>query len=130
MWYTDAPVFFRLWGIPFVLVGLYMVAGRFFVDSFQSSKTLYGVTNERILIVSGISNRNVKSLNLRTLTDITLSEKPSGIGTITFGPTVSANWQKNFPFSRRVEPDYPLFEAIPNAKNVYEIIRQAQKTQT
>jgi len=129
VWISDAPIFFRLWGIPFVLVGLYMVIGRFIVDSLQRSKTFYGVTNERIIIVSGISGRNVKSLNLRTLTDITLNEKPGGVGTITFGSAVSTSWQSNFPFSRRVEPDCPLFEGIPSAKNVYEIIRQAQKTQ-
>src|SRR5574341_1461370 len=59
---SNAPVFFWLWGIPFVLVGLYFIGGRFFVDGWQRDKTYYGVTNERIIIVSGLLNRKVKTL--------------------------------------------------------------------
>ena len=59
----NAPVFFVLWGVPFVLIGLYMVFGRFFVDALQRAKTFYGVTNERVIIVSGLFGRKVKSLN-------------------------------------------------------------------
>ena len=32
VFYTNAPLFFRLWGIPFILVGIYMLVGRFFGD--------------------------------------------------------------------------------------------------
>ncbi len=35
---TNAPFFFKLWGIPFVLVGLYMVIGRFFADAKAREK--------------------------------------------------------------------------------------------
>lgn len=86
---TDAPFFFKLWGVPFVLVGLYIVFGRFFVDARLRGRTYYGVTNERVIIVSGLFSRSVKSLNLRTLTDVTLEEKPDGTGTITFGPSAA-----------------------------------------
>src|SRR5262245_41322509 len=47
---TDAPFFFRLWGIPFVLVGLYLVFGRFFAVAREAERTWYAVTNRRILI--------------------------------------------------------------------------------
>jgi hypothetical protein len=81
------PLFFVLWGIPFVAVGLHFIVGRFFVDAKQRAHTFYGVTNQRVIIVSGILNSKVKSLNLRTLSDLTLDERSNGKGTISFGAT-------------------------------------------
>jgi hypothetical protein len=63
------------------------VFGRFIVDARERERTFYGITSERIIIVSGLFSRRTKSLNLRTLTDISLIERPDGSGTITFGPT-------------------------------------------
>ena len=53
-----APLFFALWGIPFVAIGLYIVFGRFFVDAMVRSKTFYGVTSERILIITAAPKRS------------------------------------------------------------------------
>ncbi len=36
---NGAPVFFRLWGMPFILVGLYIVFGRFFADAMARERT-------------------------------------------------------------------------------------------
>jgi hypothetical protein len=131
VWASNAPIFFRLWGVPFVLIGLYMIFGRFFVDVWQRKKTFYGVTNERVIIISGLFNQSVKSLNLQTLTDITLEEKTNGSGTITFGAISSSNWWANngFRWGRNNEPEAPNFEQIEKAKSVYETIRNAQKQQ-
>lgn len=87
---TPGPInfIFALFGLPFVLVGLYMVFGRFLVDRAQRDRTVYAVSNERILIRSGLFSRTVKSLNLRTLSDITLSERSDGSGTVTFGASL------------------------------------------
>ena len=121
---NSPPVFFALWGIPFVALGLYIMFGRFFVDVAQRSKTAYGVTNQRVIIRSGIFSQDTKSLNLRTLSDVTLSEKRDGSGTITLGPSVGyyswfagAAWPG---MSRRLPP---RFDNIPDAKRVYDLIR-------
>lgn len=129
VWSGNAPIFFRLWGLPFLIVGLYMIFGRFFVDVWQRKKTFYGVTNERIIIISGLINQSIKSLSLKTLTDITMEELTSGLGTITFGTPNTTNWygNSNFPFNRKREEIVPNFEQIPQTKTVYETIRNAQK---
>ena len=123
---SNAPFFFRLWGIPFVLVGLYLIAGRFFVDAKQRSKTYYGLTNERIVIVSGIVSANVKSLQLRTLSDVSLAEGADGSGTITFGPTAPW-WSGGNGWPGTSRNFSPAFESIAGAREVFERIRLAQK---
>src|ERR1700755_2988864 len=61
MWGATAPVrlhpsnnpmwFFPLFGLPFVLVGLYMIAGRFVIDAWIRGRTSYAVTNQRVLVL-------------------------------------------------------------------------------
>ena len=120
------PLFFALWGIPFVAAGLYLIVGRFVVDAKQRANTLYGVTNQRVVIVSGILNSKIKSLNLRTLSDLTLDERSSGKGNISFGPTSPfAQWTGGLAWPGMSSPT-PAFELVEGARSVFEIIRQAQ----
>jgi Bacterial PH domain len=122
-----SPLFFRLWGLPFVLAGLYMVFGRFIVDARTRARTFYGVTNERIIILGGLFSRQTKSMQLATLSDISLTERAAGSGTISFGPqhprarSLPAGWPGAGPYAA------PAFEMIDRAKEVYDLIWQTQK---
>jgi hypothetical protein len=125
---TSGAPFMTIWGIPFVVIGLHMIFGRFFLDAKQRDKTYYGVTNERAIIVSGLFSKKVTSLNLRTISNISLEQKSDGSGTITFGPANSRPWwntSASWPLSR--QPIEPGFEMIQDAKKVDEIIRRAQR---
>ena len=44
---SGAPLFMRLWGIPFLAIGAYLVAGRFITDAWTRRNTVYGVTDRR-----------------------------------------------------------------------------------
>ena len=124
---SGGPAFFALWGIPFLFAGAYITVGRFWVDARRRARTAYAVTTERIIIHTGAFSTSTKSLNLRTLSDVTLNERPDGSGTITFGPVppmaamyAGTSWPGM--------PQVPSFELIPNARRVYDIIRDAQRS--
>ena len=49
---NGGPAFFKLWGIPFVAVGLYFVFGRFLYKRYRKSRTAYAITTRRAMIAS------------------------------------------------------------------------------
>ena len=126
---TNAPLIMKIWGIPFVAVGLYLIVGRFFFDALARTKTYYAVTDVRVLIVSGVFWQQITSLNLATLAQISLTESTGGEGTITFGNNMGYGGPfgrvGGWPGSQRYAP--PSFDLIPNAKSVYGIVREAQQ---
>jgi hypothetical protein len=114
-----------LFCIPFVLVALFLMVGRFLFDATSRRRTFYALTNERALIVSGMWSRQTTSIELRALRETHLSLRASGLGTITFGrgPT----WLRgvSWPKSPRYVP--PAFDGIPDAAAVEALIRKAQR---
>ena len=121
---SEAPLMFRLWGIPFILMGMHMIVGRFFVEAWQRAKTEYMVTNERIIIRSGIFSRQVKSLDLRTLGEFSLTENGKGEGTISFGVSPDGNMFSGLAAWPGIDT-VPRFDSVPDAAKVYDIIRNA-----
>lgn len=121
--------FFMLWGIPFVLVGLYMIVGRFFFDSMQRGKTYYALTNERVIIISGLVSQNTKTLDIKKLPEINISTNGDGKGTITFGASHPMAWMysgSGFPNMGRYNIA-PSFEMIEDAKIVYQHLKSLQR---
>ena len=123
---SQAGGIFALFGIPFVVVGLIFVFGRFIIDSKQRNCTTYGLTNNRVLIKSGVFSKNVKSLNIKTLSDVELTEKGDGTGTISIGPKNpfmflgnGMNWWPGMKMN-------PQLEMIQNARKVYNQIIEIQ----
>jgi hypothetical protein len=123
---TGADIVFPLFGIPFVLIGLYMIFGRFIHESKKRTKTFYGLTDRRAIIISGLFRKNVKSLNIRSLSDISLSESSNGRGTIIFGQENSLNsifMGGGFP---GMTNETPRFEQISDAKMVFKSLQEQQ----
>ena len=139
------PFFFALWGVPFILIGLYLIFGRFLVDAAQRENTYYGLTDRRAIIVfglfgsqprglailiymlAGVAWRRTKAIDLRTLTDIEMTESSDGSGTINLGPRPANYWWHTGEMPGLGHKlMYPNFEFIPNVKQVFNQLRAAR----
>lgn len=125
---SRVDLFFALWGVPFVLVGLHMMVGRFWVDARQRAATVYAITSERIMIISGLLSRSVRSLSIETLSDVTLTERASGAGQITFGSApFFHSWLVGTAWPGLNGQAIPTFDLPGQAREVYDIIREARQ---
>ncbi len=120
---------FPLFGIPFVLFGLYFIFGRFIYKKWRKRHTFYAVTNKRILILDD-RNHSLQEINISSIPGITLSERSNGTGTIKFsnstrslfGFTSSYEWTNNgMEFWGNLS--YAFFD-IKEARKVSDIINR------
>jgi hypothetical protein len=118
---------FPLWGVPFVAVGLYMIFGRFFYDAASRQKTYYGITDQRLIILKTLFSRNIASFDYGTLPSLNLTERRDGSGDILFGnpaamtPFAGTSWPGTGKYT------VPGFYLLPDARQIYDRIRQAQR---
>lgn len=128
-WSNGSPLFFRLFGLPFLFVGLYIMFGRFLVDARIRQQTSYAVTNQRVLISTGILNATLRSYDLALLSDVSVRKVlPDGTGTITFSGS---------PFPPLMGFAIPLpvpgltkasaFQLIADVNRVHDILLGAQQ---
>jgi len=73
-----------IWGIPFVLIGQYVIWGRFFYAAWKKKRTNYAVTNRRVIVVQNGWRRQMASAYLDTLPTLLKEERSGGIGTLRF----------------------------------------------
>jgi hypothetical protein len=129
----SAPEFFVLWGIPFVLIGQYMIWGRFFYADWKKTRIYYGVTNKRVLILSTGSNRRVTDTYFSNLDSVSLTTRYDGIGTVEFAPEPVTQTAWGFGNNRRrgnqlgIDLSRLAFFDIADAKNVYQLIQSQRE---
>jgi hypothetical protein len=108
--------------VPFLVIGAYLLVGRFIYDAWRRGRTIYGLTDRRVLI-----HRPSKqiSVELDRIGEMSLQERSSGRGSIVFGPS-GLNLQNSWAVWGG-EPAVPTFEFIADARNVYSAVRNMQK---
>jgi len=113
-------------GVPFLLIGLLLILGRFLLDAWLRAGTHYALTDRRALIVRTGPWASFRAINLDQLPEITLNERSDGRGTIRFGPPLGlwegGLWVWGY-FVPALDPT-PQFLAISEARQVYAAIQE------
>lgn len=122
--------FLPLWGIPFVLAGLYFIFGRFFLKYKSKLNTWYFVTNFRIIIYKNLFTKNVTSLSIATIPSININENRNGFGSLVFGNgSTIANIYGNTGLDFFATPNgglSPAFYDLENVQRVYQLIQDTK----
>jgi len=122
---TNTPTLMKLWGVPFLLIGVYLVAGRFLLDAWIRRGMYYAVTNKRVLILRSSPFSKFSALGLDQLPDANLTERADGRGTIRFG-TGAPYWAgSGFSGWTPALDSTPQFIAIEDARTVFDHIQRA-----
>ena len=77
---------FPIFGLPFLFVGLGIVLAPLWAF-LKGGSTVYAVTNQRVMIITGGSTRSVKSIIPADIVSIDHRERPDGSGDIVIQTT-------------------------------------------
>ncbi len=124
-----APAFFVLWGVPFILSGLYLVVGRLVVRALRLRSTRYVLTSRRLVESADRPRTWTTETYLRDLPPPVVRTRPSErIGSLAFGTfpgltdtlaEAGGNW-------RSLAPQRPVLREIEHPEQVRDLIAAAQ----
>jgi hypothetical protein len=122
---ANAPILMKLWGVPFLLIGVYLVAGRFLLDAWIRRGVYYAVTDKRVLILRSGPFSKFSAVSLDQLPDANLTERADGRGTIRFGTAAPYRADSGFSGWTPTLDSTPQFLAIEDARTVFDHIQRA-----
>jgi hypothetical protein len=126
---ASGDVFFIVWGIPFVLMGVFFVIGRFFYKAWIKRRTWYALTDRRVLaIVDGLRGRNVSAAFVDRIPTVNATIGRDGTGTIVFGNrpwayAMYANTGLDF-MGARYAGDAVAFNDVPDAAEIVRLVNE------
>lgn len=124
-------VLFALSGLIFISIGYYVTVGRFKIEREEKEKTLYVVTDKRVLIFKVTNHEEVVKKYINEIKKINISISNDGIGTIRFGEIPLHTRISNATGIKStldyVIEDIPTFYDIYDAKKVYELVNSLKK---
>ena len=109
---------FPIFGLPFFLVGLGIILAPLWAF-LKGANTVYAVTNQRVMIITGGGNRSVKSYTPADIVSVEHRERPDGSGDILIVTNAITRSNNNL-----ASPVKVALCGIPNVKQVVQQVMQ------
>jgi len=108
-----AGPFFVLWGVPFIAFGVVSAVGRFPLKRRQKQRTVYGLTDQRAIIVVG--DRSVRDSPLRDQPTDVRRSRDGRHASITFGAVKTGAFSNNTAYYGNTDLDFMVRGSLPFA---------------
>ena len=72
---------FPIFGVPFLLIGAFVILTPLW-NYLKAGSTIYAVTNQRVIVITGGNSRSVKSYTPADIASVEHRERPDGSGDI------------------------------------------------
>lgn len=126
MVWRAADWFFRLWGLPFLVAGLWLIGGRFFSDAWLRAHTRYAVTDRRVLIRTSLLP--LQSLDRNRLPRLEMDEHKDGSVSLWFAERGSLfGWGRRRSLWSTAFDRTPHFERIAKGREVYDLLSTSNR---
>jgi hypothetical protein len=122
--FTSGFQVFPLFGVPFLLVGVGIILAPLWAF-LKGGSTVYAVTNQRVMVITGTSTRSVKSFTPADILSVEHRERPDGSGDIVLVTNAMTRGNNNF-----VSPVKVALCGVANVKQVAQqvLALHAQRT--
>ncbi len=116
---SGAPVFFAFFGLPFIIIGVLMLYNGLFRHAGRRGKSLYLITNRRILVKNG---NNLSIYRAEDLSTMKIRLHKNGNGTIIFSENVYTRRGRSYSV-------YLMLENLPDVAQAQSAISRMENSQ-
>lgn len=112
---------FPLFGLPFVLIGLWLVFGHWFFDAYKRKNARYALSSKRAFIARTMLGRRMESYPIDHTSQIRLIS--GKLDTVHFA-------QKTYRTKNGTSVKNIGFRFIPDGQEVYDLLRKVREEST
>lgn len=131
LWGASAgrPGYFAVfWGLPFVLMGQYLIWGRFIYAAWKKRRTFYAVTNRRVIVVQSGPARKVASAYIDSLPVLVKEDVSGTIGTLRFAPELPGSQGRGLAgWDSMAVGTVPAFVDVEDVDGVYRLVSRLRE---